>query len=92
MYSDPSFNLDQIQSIIGSLYRDNLSRRNANDNKIAGRGAAMTAEPKPDLDYMVGHYCNNPGHYQRDCALFSNDKKNRKPAFRRGKAGPEGSS
>ena len=90
MYRDPSFNIDQIQSSMRHLYLDNLSRRNAIDNKITGRGAATMAEPKPDRDQVVYHYCNKPGHYQRCYALFRKDKKNRKPAFTRGKAGPGG--
>ena len=73
------------------LYLDNLSRRNANNNKIAGRGNAIMVEPKPDLDQVVFHYCNKPGHYQRGCALFSKDK-NKKSAFRRGKADPGSST
>ncbi|CAM9676984.1 unnamed protein product, partial [Laminaria digitata] len=89
MYRDPSFNLEQIQSTMMHLYLDNLSRRNANDSKIAGRGAAMMAEPKADPDQVVCRYCNKPGHYQRGCALFTKDN-NKKPAFKRGKAGPEG--
>ena len=57
---------------------DNLSRRNANDGKIAGRGATMMAEPKSDPDQVVCRYCNKQGHYQRGCALFTMDRNNKK--------------
>ncbi|CAN0299657.1 unnamed protein product, partial [Scytosiphon promiscuus] len=68
MYRDPSFNLEQIQSTMRHLYLDNLSRRNANDGKIAGRGAAMMAETTSDPDQVK--WCsihNSTTHNDADC-------------------------
>ncbi|CAM9496159.1 unnamed protein product [Laminaria digitata] len=91
-YRDLSFNLEQIQSTMRYLYLDNLSRRNANDSKNAGHGAAMMAEPTSRPRPSGLPLLQQAGHYQRGCALFAKNKEDRKPAFKRGKAGPEGTA
>ena len=44
MYRDPTFDIDQMQSTIGHLSLDGLSRRSGASGKIAGRGVAMAGE------------------------------------------------
>ncbi|CAM9090813.1 unnamed protein product [Laminaria digitata] len=45
-FHSPNFGIDDIQSMMRSLYIDRLSRP-GNINKIAGRGAAMATTRKP---------------------------------------------
>lgn len=92
MYRDPSCNIEQTHSTMKHLYLDDRSRRDTNGSEIAGRGAAMVAEPTPGPDRVICRYCNKSKHYQWSCDLFTKDKRSRTPAFKRGKAGSEGAA
>lgn len=92
MYRDPSCHIEPLHSTMKHLYLDDRSRRDTNGSEIAGGGATTVAESTPGPDRVIFRYCNKPEHYQRSCAVFTKDKRSRRPAFKRGKAGSEGAA
>ena len=70
MYRDPTFDIDQMQSTMGHLYLDDISRSNGANEKIAGGGVAMATETS------TCSHCERDGHHTRTCRKKRNgDKK-----------------
>ena len=67
-YKDPDFDLPKLQATMRHLYLDDLSRSKDKGGLIAGRGAAMLVESRPDPNIIICHHCGTPGHYKSGCA------------------------
>ena len=74
MYRDPSFDVDQMQTIMRHMFLDEQSR-NGTKGRIAGRGSVMTAVTS-EQD-IICYWCKNPGHSKKDFLKF---KSRTKPA------------
>ena len=59
-YQDPSFDCAQPETTEPHLYRNNLSRSNKAENRIAGRGVTMSVES------AVCYNCDQAGHTLRN--------------------------
>ena len=70
-FHSPNFGINEIQSTMKNLYIDRLSRP-GHENKLAGRGAAMTTTKGSRKARCYN--CQEFGHMKRDCP---NSKKKR---------------
>ena len=66
-YGRQDFHLADIRRMMSVLYIDHRTRPN-NSSLVAGCGVAMQATEGDDST-IKSHYCGNPGHRQKNCAI-----------------------